>query len=60
MRPALIVIDVTDFVYGKLKYERALEIILNLKRPIEKFRRLGLPIICVSDFHLPVDPEIKM
>jgi nicotinamidase-related amidase len=61
MRPALIIIDMTkDFVYGKLKCERALNIIPNLKRLIEKFRRLGLPIIYVSDSHLPVDPEIKI
>jgi nicotinamidase-related amidase len=61
LRPAIIVIDMAkDFVYGKLKCERAQRIIPNLKKLVEEARKLGVPVIYVNDAHLPVDPEIKL
>lgn len=61
LRPAIIVIDMAkDFVYGKLKCERAWRIIPNLKKLVEEARKLEVPVIYVNDAHLPVDPEIKL
>ena len=61
LRPAIIVINMAnDFVYGKLKCERAQRIIPNLKKLVEEARKLGVPVISVNDAHLPVDPEIKL
>ena len=58
---AVIVIDMLkDFVHGKLKCERALRIIPNLRKLIESARSFGIPVIYVGDAHLPEDFELKL
>ncbi len=60
-RQAVIVIDMlNDFIYGKLKCERALKIIPNIKKLIEEARRHDVPVIYANDSHIPqVDFELK-
>jgi nicotinamidase-related amidase len=58
---ALIVDDILqDFVYGKLKSEKARAIIPNTKLLITTARRAKVPVIYVCDAHLSSDPEIKL
>jgi len=60
-RHALIIIDMTkDFVEGKLKCERAKRIIPNIRRLADEARKRRVPVIYVSDSHLPEDPEIRI
>lgn len=58
---ALIVDDILhDFVYGKLKSERAKTIIPPTKKLIFAARSLQIPVIYVCDAHLPSDPEVEL
>ena len=58
---ALIVDDILhEFVYGKLKTERAKTIIPPTKKLIFAARRSKIPVIYVSDAHLPSDPEVEL
>ncbi|MDQ3851786.1 MAG: cysteine hydrolase [Thermoproteota archaeon] len=61
-RFAILVIDMlNDFVYGKLKCERAIRIIPNIKHLLDDARQQGIPIFYCSDEHLPLDtPELKL
>ncbi len=56
---AVIVIDMlAEFVSGKLKTERAMRIVPNLKKLIQSARGRGVPIIYTNDAHLSVDFEL--
>ena len=58
---ALIVDDILyEFVYGKLKTERAKAIIPQTKKLILAARRSKIPVIYVCDAHLPSDPEVEL
>jgi nicotinamidase-related amidase len=61
-RFAILVIDMlNDFVYGKLKCERAMRIIPNIKRLVHDARQKGIPVFYCSDEHLPLDTyELKL
>jgi nicotinamidase-related amidase len=61
MKEAVLVVDmVNDFVYGKLKTDRAQWIIPNIQRLAAEARRSGRPVIYVNDAHLPTDPEMDV
>ena len=61
MTKAIVVIDMlNDFVYGKLKCERAQRIIPNIKKLLEKAREKKIPIIYSNDAHLPFDKELDV
>ncbi|MDH5438262.1 MAG: cysteine hydrolase [Candidatus Bathyarchaeota archaeon] len=62
MRTSVIVVDMlNDFVTGALKCERASRIIPNIQRLLDFARKEGIPIIYVSDAHLPgVDNELEL
>jgi len=59
---ALLVIDMlNDFVKGKLRIAKAMEILPNVKELVEKARRGNIPVIYVNDAHTPgVDEEFKL
>ena len=59
---AVLVIDMlNDFVKGALKCERAIRIIPNIKRLLEKAREKNIPCIYLNDAHLPdVDKEFDI
>ncbi len=58
---ALIVDDVLDeFVYGKLKTDKAAKIIPSTKKLVTAARKAGVPVIYACDAHLPTDPEISL
>ncbi len=58
----VIVVDmINDFVTGVLKCERASRIISNIKSLLDFTRKKELPVIYVSDAHLPgVDEELEL
>ena len=59
-RKAVLVIDMLkDFVFGKLKCERAERIIPNLQKLLEAARENDIPVIYCNDAHYPTDFEIK-
>lgn len=61
MGKAVIVVDMlNDFVYGKLKCERAHRIIPNIKNLLEKAREKNIPIVYSNDAHLPTDKELNV
>jgi len=62
MRMSVIVVDMlNDFVTGTLKCERALKIIPNIQRLLDFARKKKIPVIYVSDAHLPsVDEELEL
>ena len=61
LQEALIVDDVLEeFVYGKLKTDKAPKIIPGTKRLISAARKARIPIIYACDAHLPSDPEISL
>jgi len=61
MGKAVIVIDMLeDFVYGKLKCERALRIIPPLKKLLAEARKRKVPVIYSNDAHLPIDNELNV
>ena len=58
---AVIVVDViNEFVYGNISSKRARRILEPLRNFLDKAREHKIPIIYVSDSHLPLDPEIKV
>lgn len=61
-RFAILVIDMlNDFVHGKLKCERAMRIIPNIKRLLDDARQQGIPIFYCTDEHLSLDAhELKL
>lgn len=61
MQEAILVIDMSkDFVYGKLKSDRAQRIIPNLKKFLDSAREKSKPVIYVTDTHLPTDREMEI
>nr|MDO8134922.1 isochorismatase family protein [Candidatus Njordarchaeum guaymaensis] len=62
MKPAVIVIDmINDFVTGVFKSERAKKIIPNIKALLDHARKQKIPVIYVTDAHLPnADPEFDV
>jgi len=61
MNPAILVIDVIhDFVHGKLGSERARGILPPLKNLLEEVRDAGVPVVYVTDAHLPGDHEFQI
>lgn len=58
MNLAVFVIDmINDFVYEKFRNERAIKIIPNIKKILDKAREKNVPIIYLQDCHLKGDPE---
>jgi len=58
MNLAVFVIDmINDFVYEKFRNERAIKIIPNIKKILDKAREKDVPIIYLQDCHLKGDPE---
>ena len=56
---AVILVDMlNDFVSGKLKVERTLYIIPNLKRLVLAARKHNVPVIYSNDAHYPHDAEV--
>lgn len=54
MKPAILVIDViNDFVTGELGSERAGKIVPNIWRMLRRARSEGVPVVYVTDAHLP-------
>ena len=50
-----------DFIYGKLKCERATNIVPNIKRLLDAARQRGTPVFYCNDEHLPLDTyELKL
>jgi len=62
MRMSVIIVDMlNDFVTGVLKCERASRIIPNIQRLLVSARKKEIPVIYVSDAHLPsVDNELEL
>jgi nicotinamidase-related amidase len=61
-RYAILVVDMlNDFVYGKLKCERAKRIIPNIKLLLDSARKNRVPVFFCNDEHLPIDTyEMKL
>jgi nicotinamidase-related amidase len=62
MKAAVLVIDViSDFVTGALGSDRAAAIVPRIRRLLERARGLGVPVIYVTDAHLPgADREFEV
>lgn len=61
MKDAIIVIDmVNDFVTGKFKNPNAQKTIPYFKDLLKLAHLHNIPVIYVSDAHLPQDPELKI
>ena len=61
MTDALVVDDILEeFVYGKISSPRAKNIIEPTKKLIAAARKAKIPVIYVSDAHLPSDPEMSV
>ena len=61
-RYAILVNDMlNDFIHGKLKCDRAAQIIPKIKLLLEKARQNDIPIFYCNDEHLPIDTyEFKL
>ncbi|MFB0557651.1 MAG: cysteine hydrolase family protein, partial [Candidatus Bathyarchaeia archaeon] len=60
-KSAILVIDViNDFVSGVLGSKRAVAIVPNIKRLLSHARRSGVPIVYITDAHLPGDKEFEI
>ena len=60
-KAAVLVIDViNDFVSGELGSERAAAIVPNVERLLRHARQIGVPVIYVTDAHLPGDKEFDV
>ena len=61
-RYAILVNDMlNDFIHGKLKCDRAAQIIPKIKLLLEKARQKDIPIFYCNDEHLPIDTyELKL
>ncbi len=58
---AVIIIDMTyDFVHGHLKTPGALEVIEPLQKLTAYAHENNIPVIYVSDAHLPIDRELEI
>ncbi|MGP3667790.1 MAG: cysteine hydrolase family protein [Candidatus Bathyarchaeota archaeon] len=59
---SVLVVDMlNDFVKGKLRCDRAVNIIPNIRRLLDVARKKGIPCIYVNDAHLPkVDKEFDL
>lgn len=58
MNLAVFVIDmINDFVYEKFRNERAIKIIPNIKKILNKARDNNVPVIYLQDSHEKGDPE---
>jgi nicotinamidase-related amidase len=62
LKPAVLVIDVIhDFVYGKFGSERAASILPSLRRLLNYARGSGVPVVYLTDAHLPAgDAEFEI
>ncbi len=61
MKKALVIIDMlNEFVYGKLGFEMAREIVPNIKRLLERSREKGVMVVFVCDSHRRGDPELEV
>jgi nicotinamidase-related amidase len=62
VKAAVLVIDViNDFVTGTLGNDRAAAIVPRIRRLLDRTRRLGVPVIYVTDAHLPgADKEFEL
>ncbi len=62
MKPGILVIDViNDFVSGALGSERAATIVPNISMLLDHARGIGMPVIYITDSHLPgVDREFDV
>jgi len=62
VKTAVLVIDmINDFVTGVFKNQRASKIVPNIKRLLESARKKRVPIVYVTDAHLPnIDPEFEV
>lgn len=61
MTEAVLVVDmVNDFIYGKLKTDRAQWIMHPMKNLLAKVCEIGRPVVYVGDAHLHSDPEIDV
>lgn len=58
MKPFVLVVDmIHDFVYGKFKNDRAINIIPGIKKLLDVAREKKIPIIYLKDSHEKGDPE---
>jgi len=54
MKPAIIVMDmINDFVSGVLGSDRAAKIVPNIQKLLDFARNKGVPVVYVTDAHLP-------
>jgi nicotinamidase-related amidase len=61
MSEGVLIVDmVKDFIYGKLKTERAQWIIPPIQKLAAAARNAGRPVVYVGDAHLPTDPEMDV
>ncbi len=62
MKMSVIVVDmVNDFVTGIMKCDRSSKIIPNIQRLLDFARKKGIPVVFVSDAHLPgIDEELEL
>jgi nicotinamidase-related amidase len=62
LKPAVLVIDVIhDFVYGRFGSERAASILPRLGRLLDHARGGGVPVVYLTDAHLPAgDAEFEV
>ena len=60
-RYTILVMDMlNDFIYGRLKSDRATKIIPKIKYLLDFARRKNIPIFYCNDEHLSSDPEIRV
>ncbi len=60
MRPAVLIIDMLhEFVRGRLRSPQAEAILPNIVKIVEKARERKIPIIHLTDAHLPTDIEVR-
>lgn len=58
MKLVVFVIDmINDFIYDKFRNERAIKIIPNIKRILDKAREKEIPVVYLRDSHEKGDPE---
>jgi nicotinamidase-related amidase len=61
LKVAVLVIDmINDFVTGKLRLERAKNIVPAIQKLLDFSRSKGIPVIYINDSHLKDDPEFKL
>jgi len=62
LRQAVLVVDViNDFVSGAMGSERAARVVPNIRRLLDHARERGIPVVYVTDAHLPgIDHEFNL